>query len=815
MKISYNWLSEYVAHEYSPEDLAHALTMSGLEVEEILHLGPSLDGVFVGRVVSVRPHPNADRLTLCDIDLGTGELIPIVCGAPNVATDQRVPVATIGTHLTIDDKVLKIKKSKIRGQTSMGMICAEDELGLSDDHSGIMVLSENAVIGEPLLDYMEREGKKLNDTVLDIAITPNRADATSHIGVARDVSALQNVPLKRPEITIPSDGGETTQHIKVDIECPDLCRRYAAVIVTGVKVGPSPAWLKQRLEAIELRSINNVVDATNYVMYECGQPLHAFDYDRIAEQRIVVRESVKDEEFTTLDGKKHLLPEGVVLICDGERPVAIGGIMGGENSEVDETTSNVLIEGAWFCPSRTRKSARALGMSTDASYRFERGVDTDSQAWATVRVAALIAELGGGSVTSGIVDAHPRPPKATRLDLRVARVPKILGIRIPRKDILRILTSLGFDPQEACDTISCTVPSYRPDIHLEIDLIEEIARIYGFHQIKAQQSAPLPVSVPVTRPIDLLRERVHAYLNGHGFREIYTNSLLPDEQALQFSQAVTAADYPPVRTLNAVSRSMATLRPSLLPGMLNVMQHNANHGRRALRFYEFGHVFHLSGHEAAFIENYSEYEVLLFGISGPVRPQSWNGSIPLADFFDIKGDVEKLLSLLNLDFLQMEPSVVPTDITAHHITLSVNKKWIGTIARLSDEIQAAYDLPDPVFFATFNWTRLALICEEQPAAVYSPVPRYPVVERDIAMVVDSQQPVGDMIKKIREAGRKLLKNVDIFDIYTGKGIAPGKKSVAFSLRFGANRTLRDQEIDHVVQNIVTTLSAQFDAELRA
>lgn len=815
MKISYNWLSEYVVHELSPEDLAHALTMSGLEVENILHLGPSLDGVVVGRVVSVRHHPNADRLKLCDVDLGTDELIPIVCGAPNVAADQRVPVATIGTHLTIGEKVLKIKKSKIRGQTSMGMICAEDELGLSDDHSGIMVLSENAVVGEPLVDYLEKEGQETNDTVLDIAITPNRADATSHIGVARDVSALQNVPLSHPEVTIPPDGGETAQHIKVDIQCPDLCRRYAAMIVTDVKIGPSPAWLKQRLEAIGLRSINNVVDATNYVMYECGQPLHAFDYDRIAEQRIVVRESVEGEEFATLDGRKHTLREGVVLICDGERPVAIGGIMGGENSEVDETTSNVLIEGAWFCPSRTRKSARALGMSTDASYRFERSVDTDSQAWATGRVAALIAELGSGSVTPGIVDAHPNPPTATRVDLRLARVPKILGIRIPRKDILRILTSLGFEPQEACETISCTVPSCRPDIHLEIDLIEEIARIYGFDRIQALPSAPLPTSIPVTRPIDLMRERVHAYLNGHGFREIYTNSLLPDDQALQFSQAVIEADYPPVRTLNAVSRSMATLRPSLLPGMLNVMQHNANHGQRTLRFYEIGHVFHFSEHEAAFIENYSEYEVLLFGISGPVRPQSWDGSIRLADFFDIKGDVEKLLSLLNLEFLGMEPSVEPTGITAHHITLSVNKKWIGTIARLSDEIQAAYDLPDPVFFATINWTRLALICEEQPAAVYAPVPRHPVVERDIAMVVDSQQPVGPMINRVREAGQALLKNVDIFDIYMGKGIAPGKKSVAFSLRFGANRTLRDQEIDHIVQNIVTTLSTQFGAELRA
>ncbi len=815
MKISYNWLSEYVAHELSPEDLAHALTMSGLEVEDMLHLGPSLDGIFVGRVESVRPHPNADRLRLCDIDLGTDELIPIVCGAPNVAADQRVPVATIGTRLVMGEKVLSIKKSKIRGQVSMGMICAEDELGLSDDHSGIMVLSETAVIGESLLDYLLREGQEVNDTVLDIAITPNRADAISHIGIARDISALQNVPLKRPKVTIPSDGGETIQHIKVDIQCPDLCHRYVAMIVTGVTIGPSPTWLKRRLEAIGLRSINNVVDATNFVMYECGQPLHAFDYDRIAEQRIIVRESVEGEEFTTLDGKKHTLNEGVILICDGERPIAIGGIMGGENSEVDDTTSNVLIEGAWFCPSRTRRSAKALGIATDASYRFERGVDTASQPWATAHVAALIAELGGGSVTPGIVDVHPQPPATTKLDLRLARVPKILGIQIPRKDILRILGSLGFDPYEAGDVISCTVPTYRPDIHLEIDLIEEIARIYGFDRIKESRSAPLPASVPVTRPIDLMRERVHAHLNGHGFREIYTNSLLPDEQAKQFSQAVIEAAYPPVRTLNAVSRSMATLRPSLLPGMLNVMQHNTHHGQQTLRFYEFGHVFHLSEHEATFIENYSEYEVLFFGVSGPIRPQSWDGSIPLADFFDIKGDVEKLLSILNLDSLSMEPSFEPTKITAHHITLCANNKWVGTVARLSDEMQAAHDLPDPVFFATFNWTRLALMCEEQPATVYTPVPRYPVVERDIAIVVDSQQPVGPMINKARKAGQPLLKSIDIFDVYKGKGIAPDKKSVAFSLRFGANRTLRDKEIDHIVQKIVSSLSSQFDAELRA
>ncbi len=816
MKISYNWLSGYVDHGLPPGELADSLTMSGLEVEHIEQSELSLDGVIVGHVQSVRSHPESDRLRLCNVDLGDDEPKQIVCGAPNVAANQRVPVATVGSRLTINEKTVKIKKSKIRGQVSMGMICAEDELGLSKDHRGIMVLTGTSTVGEPLKDYLSREHDLTGDTTLDLATTPNRPDAACHFGVARDLSALQNVPLKFPEIAIPPSGAEAEKYIDIQIQCPDVCCRYTAMIVRGVTVGPSPMWLKRRLESVGLRSINNIVDVTNFVMYECGQPLHAFDYDRIAQKKIIVRESMANENFVTLDEKEHTLESGVVLICDGVQPVAIGGLMGGKNSEVDDSTENVLIESAWFDPTCTRRSSKVLGISTDASYRFERGVDTALQPWAAMRTAMLIAELAGGSIAPGMVDVYPNPKPASTVDLRISRIRKILGIQIDHRRIFQILKSLGFAPHETAEgVISCTIPTYRPDVHLEIDLIEEVARIHGLENISLPKQTLLQLSLPRPRPSDLLREHAHAHLTGHGFREIYTNSLLPDDLATQFSQPVLDSDAPPARTLNAVSRSMATLRPSLLPGLLMAMRRNANHSQRVLRFYEFGHVFHHSKHTAAYIENFSEYEVLLLGICGAARPSGWDSDPRTADFFDLKGNVGQLLDALRLNTLNMQPSYEPTEITDYHITLYSDRVHIGIIAKLSGAIQDSFDLPDPIFFAEFNWTRLLLLHEKNLPQTYAPISPFPVVERDLAVSVDESQPVGPMITTLRESGQPLLKNVDVFDIYTGDRIPAGKKSIAFALRFGGNRTLRDKEIDRVMRAIVNAFSEQFSATLRS
>ncbi|MCY4204172.1 MAG: phenylalanine--tRNA ligase subunit beta [Bacteroidetes bacterium] len=816
MKISYNWLSEYIDHGLSPDDLADSLTMFGLEVEKTERSILSLDGVIVGHVQSVSQHPNADRLKICQVDLGNHEIVQIICGASNVAMNQRVPVATVGAKLTTENgKTLEIKKAKIRGQQSMGMICAEDELGLSDNHQGIMVLTGTSNIGESIEEYLHRERGIVSDASFDLAITPNRPDATCHMGIARDLSALLNIPPKFPDITLHADGDEAVEWIDVKIQCPDKCARYSAMIVQDVTVTDSPVWLKQRLESIGLRPVNNIVDVTNFVMFECGQPLHAFNYDQIAQKKIIVRESRAGEKFVTLDGKEHSLNDGIILICDGEQPVALGGIMGGKNSEVSNSTTNILIESAWFDTSRTRRSAKALGISTDASYRFERGVDSTLQPWAAMRAAQLIAELGGGTIVPGIVDIHPRPKPAQTIDLRISRIRKILGTKIDDFRVTQILASLGFQPkQQDTGVISCTIPAYRPDVQLEIDLIEEIVRIHGLENIGISKYSTLQLSIPLPRSEDRLREQAHSHLTGHGFREIYTNSLLPNDLAEQFSHEVLETNYPPVRTLNAASSSMATLRPSLVPGMLMVMQHNTHHSQRVLRFYEFGHLFHQSTDQATFIENYSEYDGLLLGISGPVQPENWDGNTRITDFFDLKGEVSQLLDTLRLNTLEMQFNNQASKITEYHITLYSNEIRLGAIAKLSREIQASYDLPDPVFFAEFNWTRLTLLHENAPDPTYEPVSPFPVVERDLAVSVDRSQPVAPMITALQKAGIPLLKDIKIFDVYTGNRIPKNQKSIAFALRFGTNRTLRDHEVDQFMKKFVNVLFEQFDATLR-
>ncbi|MCY4225750.1 MAG: phenylalanine--tRNA ligase subunit beta [Bacteroidetes bacterium] len=816
MKISYNWLTKYVNHQWPPQQVGNALTMSGLEVEHVDQIGLSLDGVIVGQILSVQSHPNADRLRLCEVTLGEPQSLQIVCGAPNVEVGQHVAVATVGTTLTLHGKSIKIKKAKIRGEISTGMICAEDELGLSDDHDGIMVLSDHSVIGEPLLDYLHRECDLTEDVCFDLSITPNRPDATCHIGVARDLAALRDVPLRLPDITPPSSTGDMDQHLDVEIHCPELCGRYTAMMVQNVTVAPSPPWLQRRLESVGLRSINNVVDITNFVMYECGQPLHAFNYDLISNKQIVVRSSVSGEEFITLDEKHHVLDSGVALICDGHQPIAIGGIMGGKNSEVDDSTTNILIESAWFDPSGTRRSAKSLGISTDASYRFERGVDAQLQPWAAMRAVQLINEIAGGSVVNGIIDIHPHPQPLPTLDLRLSRIHAILGIEITHRHVTQILVSLGFHVDEKTDgVLSCTVPSHRPDIFGEIDLIEEIARIHGYDQIPLHSHTPLQLPAPLARPSDQARDEVVSFLTGNGFREIYTNSLLPDDVASQFSQGVLGVEAPPVRTLNAVSSSMATLRPSLLPGMLSVMKHNVRHSQPVLRFYEFGHVFHQGSAQSTFLEHYSEYDALLIGISGPLNPSSWDTSSRMADFFDLKGDMSLLFDTLQLNPFEMQFHDQPTEITEYHITLATENLRCATIAKLADSIQDYYELPHPVFFADFNWTRLLELYDQKPPTAFTPISLYPIVERDLAISVEESQSVGPLLSTLQTVGKPLLKEVNVFDIYTGDQIPSGQKSIAFSLRFGADRTLTDKEIDRVMQKIVDVLSKQFNAILRS
>lgn len=815
MNISFNWLREYVDIPMSPAELADRLTLLGLEVEDIAEIGPVLDGVVVGNVLDVKPHPNADRLTVCSVDIGGGAPVQIVCGATNVTAGQYVPVASPGCTLSLNGKSVKIKRAKLRGEWSSGMICAEDELGLSDDHSGIMVLEGQATPGEPLADCLQRNRLGGTDVVLDIAVTPNRPDAACHIGVARDIGALTHSDLRLPKVTLPRGADEIHRLVSITIECPTLCRRYAAMIVKDVTVADSPLWLQQRLAAVGLRPINNIVDVTNYVMYECGQPLHAFDHDRLVGGKINVRASEEGERFVTLDGRWHTLPAQTVLICDGQQPVALGGIMGGANSEVEDSTTSVLIESAWFDPSGTRRSARMLGMQTDASYRFERGVDASGQVRAAARAAGLMADLSGGRIVDGCIDAHPNPLLLPTITLRLSRIPTVLGITIPADEVTRILVDLGFTVTQTKDSLQCKVPSHRPDVNLEVDLIEEVARIYGFDKIGELHSTALPRDVPLERPIDTRRESVHVLLNGRGYREIYTNSLLEHDVAEQFSDPSLGTGYPVVKTLNPVSQSMTTLRPTLLPGLLRVMQFNTHHGQTPLRFYELGHVFHRAPEHAVYIDGFAEYETLIIGITGPARPQAWDGKGRDVDFFDLKGDVEQLLSAFGISDVQMEFHSQPTAITANQITLFYHKKRLGCIAQLHADLQHKWDLRAPVYFAELNWTRLVLHANECSRHRFTPVNRYPIADRDIAVVLPRSQPAGPLMDTIRKVGAPLLQDVLVFDLYEDARLGLQKKSLAFALRFGTRRTLRDKEIDKKVGQIVKALHELYSAELRS
>ena len=845
MKISLNWLRDYVATDLDADALAELLTMSGLEVEAVERTGPALDGVVVGHVLDTRPHPNADRLTLCDVDLGDDEPLQIVCGAPNVAPGQKVAVATVGATLMLPDREtgaptpVEIRRSKIRGEVSNGMICAEDELGLGDDHAGILVLDEDAEVGEPFARYLQRHGRTVGDAVLDVAVTPNRPDATSHLGVARDVAALLDLPLLLPEVDEPTTEGEAS--FSVEITDPEGCPRYVGLVVRGVRVGPSPEWLADRLRAIGLRPINNVVDVTNYVLHEMGQPLHAFDLARLAGPRIVVRRSRPGEVLTTLDDQERKLPAGTLLICDAEKPVAVAGVMGGANSEVTETTTDVLIESAYFDPVSIRKAAKALGLQTDASYRFERGVDPTAQLQAAARAAALLAEVAGGTVEAPAVDANPVPYVPRTLTVRPGRVAHVLGAEVPEEDLRRLLTAIGFVIEEAEEQemdafaeevmrseslaaavaeaeeagLHVTAPPFRPDVEREVDVIEEVARLWGYDRIPEPATAAVPLAPAGDTPEAAILDRVRTRLVGLGFRELYTNSLVPKATAEAFATTeLTGAAVTPVETLNPISQDMAALRPSLLPGLLAAVAYNQARGADALRFFELGHVYGRGDDPAAPVEGYHEHTSLIVGITGPAERKGWAADGREADFFDLKGALLHVLDALALPERQEIPSTEPDALTAYRLFLDAGGRRLGVLGRLSDGLAARYDLQAPLYFAELDADLLAALARREAPVRYAPISRFPAVDRDLAVLVDEAQPVGPLLDTIRAAAGGLLQSVRLFDLYRGERIAAGQKSVAFALRFGADRTLRDEEVDGRMRKVVAALERAHGARLR-
>ena len=836
MNISYNWLREYAPVEESPEELAEILTMGGLEVEGVREIGSALDGVVVGRVERVRPHPNASRLVCCEVDLGGPEPARIVCGAPNVAAGQYVPVAAPGATLMLPDRKqpdrrapVVIRKTKLRGEPSEGMICAEDELGLSDNHEEIMTLTgadgAEPRIGQPFSEYLAACGVVHRDAVLDVSVTPNRPDAASHLGVARDAAALTGAPLRLPEAAVPDPGGEAAQLVSVDMQAPEACPRYVAMIVQDVTVRESPSWLQARLRAIGLRPRNNIVDVTNYLLHDAGQPLHAFDFDALAGRRIRVRRTEAPTPFVTLDDKERMVPAGSVMIADGERDVAIGGVMGGRNSEVRESTRNVLVESAFFDPSHIRRTAKALGVQSDASYRFERGVDPTGQARAAARAAALMAELGAGTVVPGMVDAHPEPAAIRTITVRSARTDRVLGARIPPETCERLLRSIGFDATregEAEKTrIRCVVPPFRPDIEREIDVIEEIARLYGYDLIP-EPARPASLSGGAARenPETRLRRAARALLACTGHREIYANSMLRLETAERFAQLAGYAPEQVVRTLNPISSEMAALRPSLLPGALQAIAFNRNHGQRTMRFFEFGHVFHRTdsaengqGAERSetALKKYAERESLLLAFSGQATEAGWDASARAFDLFDAKGAVEMLLRHAQTPDARMEPA---PDGSSRLDVFSGNIP-IGNIMEIPMDFSGGDAPENRVYAAELDWARIVRRSAPRLDRAYRPVGRHPSVERDMALIVDRNEPAGGLLETIRRAGGRLLQQVRLFDLYEGEQAGPNKKSVAFALRFGADRTLTDREVNKKMARIVHALEKTHGAALRS
>ncbi|NTV82415.1 MAG: phenylalanine--tRNA ligase subunit beta [Chlorobaculum sp.] len=808
MKISVNWLKEFIPSLSSDSSgLVDHLTFLGLEVEEVVEQKLPDEKVLVGKVAEVRPHPNADRLRICMVDTGEGELRQIVCGAPNVEAGMMVPVATIGAELTtVSGESFTIKPAKIRGEHSSGMICAADELGLSDNHDGVMVLDEGCQVGQPLAGYLE------TDTVLDIAVTPNRPDALSHLGVARELADCHEIVYPQaPVIEFTRGGG------LVEVRDEEACPYYTATIIRGVTVAPSPRWLARRLEQIGLRPKNNIVDITNYILHSFGQPLHAFDYHLLAGSRIIVR-SDASAPFMALNNVEYQLQPGMAAVCDSRDPVAIGGVMGGLHSAVTEKTTDILLESAYFNPASIRKTARQLQLSSDSSYRFERGVDPCNVKRAAEYAIALILEIAGGKVDSA--EAWGSMPTTPRIvTLRPRRANAVLGSSISASEMVRLLekicikaVSQGSVSSDA-DQIAFSAPSFRVDIEQEIDLIEEVARLYGYNNL--EPASAMVSSYPVSRKTpEYFPDYLRDIMIGLDFREALTNPLIRKTEAECFSSMAVSA-------LNPISEELEVLRPNLAPSLLKVTGHNMRHGNRDLRLFEVAHGFEKlpeserrgEGPLSAFLEK----ELLAMVITGRREPRSWNRQDENVDFYDLRGAVEMLLEKLNL--LEKSAFNIYNERTIGiEITSTQNGKTsvlkAGTVQEVSRETLDAFGLDQDVYLAELDVAVLERCFES--GVVYEPPSKFPVVERDLSFVLPRHIPARRLIDLAR-ASDPLVRSVRIFDVFDrveAEGESP-TRSVAISLELAdRSGTMNEEAISAVISKVSDNAKSELGAVIR-
>lgn len=801
MKISYNWLKEFIDLDLSPEETAEKLTLIGLEVEEVTQFGSKLEGVVVGEVLDVSDHPNADRLRICQVDIGLQQN-QIICGADNVAAGQKVPVATVGTTLPVETdngEPFTIRKAKLRGEKSNGMICAEDELGLGDDHSGIMVLDNNLKPGTPLYEAIDL----YQDNIIDIEITPNRPDATCHLGVARDLAAALDLELTKP-FEIDFEEADQLGDISIEIETPEKCHRYVGKLVKGVTIEESPDWLQNRLKAVGIRPVNNVVDITNYVMFELGQPLHGFDADTIKGNKIVVKDFDEEIEFETLDHVERSCSAGTLFICDGEEPVAIAGVMGGVDSEVGDNTTNVLIESAYFDPASIRKTAKEQMLQSDASYRFERGIDPQLQRIAAERAAELMAEIAGGSIEEACTDEHPIKAEPQKLTLRKSYVNKLLGTEFSIEEIEDLLHGLELELlKKNDDTLTYEIPTFRPDLEREVDLIEEVGRLFDYNNIPTPKHGKFTSPEPLTN-WEILLDKTKKTAKGMQFREIYSNSLMPEKDAELLGDLDNM-----IHTLNPISTDMTTLRPSLLYGFLSSVAYNFNRKITQVRFFEIGNVFEKAG-EGTYHPNIGEQTNILFGLAGFKTTEHWKTDPVHYDVFDLKAPVESFLEQLDIY------SVLNQHTDDNNILFySYKDDEVGKIYEIPKKLRENYDIELPAFAAEFSLAKVRKVRQKVAMQQYEPVSKFPAFDFDFGVVVDAHIKAGDLLKTIEETAGNSLKELDVFDVFEGESLGKNKKSIAFRLSFlDKEKTLTIKDVEPIINKVLKVLENQYSAKLR-
>lgn len=820
MNISYNWLKEYVNFDLTPDEVAAALTSIGLEtgdVEEVQSIKGGLEGLVIGEVLTCEPHPNSDHMHITTVNLGQGDPVQIVCGAANVAAGQKVVVATLGTKLYDGDECFTIKKSKLRGVESNGMICAEDEIGIGTSHEGIIVLPEDVVPGTLAKDYYNIK----SDYVLEVDITPNRSDACSHYGVARDLYAwlIQNgrqATLKRPS----ADAFKVDNHdmnIDIVVENTEACPRYAGVAIKNVTVKESPEWLQNKLRLIGVRPINNIVDITNYILHAYGQPMHCFDADKIKGGKIVVKTCPEGTKFVTLDEVERKLSDRDLMICNAEEPMCIAGVFGGLDSGTTETTKDVFLESAYFHPTWVRKTARRHGLSTDSSFRFERGIEPNGTIYALKEAALLVKELAGGEIASEIKDNYSAPIADFPVELSYEYTNALIGKVIPAETIKSIVTSLEMKiTDETPEGLSLLVPAYRVDVQRPCDVVEDILRIYGYNNVEIPTSVKSSLSVKgdVDKSVKL-QNLVSEQLVGCGFNEIMNNSLTA---ATYYEGLETYKPENLVQLMNPLSNDLNVMRATLLFGGLESIQHNANRKNADLKFFEFGNCYHFNAEKRnpeKVLAAYSEELHLGLWITGKRVSNSWAHPDENTSVYELKAYVLNIFRRLGVNFGGLVFGDLTDDI--YSVAISVHTrggKLLATFGVLHKKIQKAFDIDNEVYYADLNWKELMKAIKNNTVA-YKEISKFPAVKRDLALLIDKKVQFAEIEKIAYETDKKLLKSVELFDVYEGKNLEAGKKSYAVSFMLqDENATLNDKQIDKVMQKLIANLQNKLDAKLR-